>query len=166
MPQPEPAEVAVGQAQHALGGVVGQNDFGWWVDEEDMAFNVCMHVESRKRTDDELKKIQFRVMANRGYFMYGDQMDLCHRIPDWYAELNHIYNQVVGDMQERSLLTENQGVRWQNGDITIFWVFEEMKLDLDPGAAVEVIRKSGPEALDAAATLIAKPGTVYRLTRK
>lgn len=155
-----------GDLLDALGGVVGQNDFGWWINEEDMAFNVCMCVEPRKRTDEELKNIQFQAMANRGHVMYDDKFDHCHKIPEWYSELNHIYTQAVGDMQERSLLADNQGVSWQNSDTTIIWAFKKKKLDLDSGKSVEIIRKSGPEKLDTTSSLITEPGTVYRISKK
>ena len=63
--------------------VAGQNDFGWWVGEEDMAFNLCLLAAPRQRTASELEQIQFRAMANRANVMYETLVRENHELPAW-----------------------------------------------------------------------------------
>jgi hypothetical protein len=109
--------------KHTLGGVVGQNDFDWWIGQEDMAINLCMVVDPRGRSEGELRRIQFRAMANRGTMLFSNLYDDRFELPRWWADLNHIYNRVQPQMQHRRLLPEGGGVRWSDGETEILWLF-------------------------------------------
>ncbi len=113
--------------------VAGQNDFGWWVGEEDMAFDCWMNVVPRHRGMSELKRILFRMMANRGYVNYQSLYDQTHVLPDWWGQLNHLYNQALPYMMgQRRLLPGDAGVRWENPEGDLFWIFKPWQLAGEP----------------------------------
>ncbi|MBI4027504.1 MAG: hypothetical protein HY360_21135 [Verrucomicrobia bacterium] len=141
--------------------VAGQNDFGWWVGEEDMAYNVTLCTAPRKRTPSDLRRILFRTMANRGFVMYGGLANERHELPAWHHELNHIQQQVVADMQTRHVLPAGRGIEWTNGPTRIIWTYRDIALSVTPAARVERISGRGAEPVKAMRVL--KAGHVYRL---
>ncbi len=115
--------------------VAGQNDFGWWVGEEDMGFGICLCATPRKRTPEAVEQIQFRLMANRAFGMFGAFAPT----PDGQAaalRLNRIYMQALPDMQCRRLLPNRAGVCWTNGDTRVIWTFQELPLTLSAGTTL------------------------------
>lgn len=109
--------------------VAGQNDFGWWVGEEDMLFNCCLGVGPRKRTTADLERIFFRTLANRGYLMWCGFSGIEHLLPEWCTRLNHVYNQALPHMQgRRRLLPDDAGVRWENKTGDLIWTFKDWRL--------------------------------------
>jgi hypothetical protein len=126
--------------------VAGQNDFAWWLGEEDMATNICMSVAARKRTPEELERALFRAMANRGYTSYECCYDLLHNLPDWQVRLNHLYNQALPAMAgRRRLLPGRTGTCWLNaaGRPTAIWTFAEATVAIPAGATVRRLEAEG-----------------------
>ena len=119
-----------GDLMERTGWVAGQNDLGWWVGEEDMAFNCYFGASPRKREVKELQQIQFRLMANRSYIDYG-LYDSRIILPDWWAQNIHLYYQCLPYMMgRRRLLPDHAGVRWENKQGDLIWTFKDWKLDL------------------------------------
>ncbi|MHB9132636.1 MAG: alpha-amylase family protein [Armatimonadota bacterium] len=144
--------------------VAGQNDFGWWVGEEDMAFNVCMYqVYPRKRTEEELRGIQFRMMANRGFVMLNNLITGNYEIPDWWITLNHTYEQALPHMQTRRLLPNGAGVCWLSGDTQIVWAYRDTTIPLGLAARVEELIGSDARPIAHTGILAASGGHVYRI---
>ena len=145
--------------------VAGQNDFGWWVGHEDMAFNACMYqLYTPKRSEDELRGIQFRMMANRGFVMLNSLITGNYQIPRWWIELNHTYEQALPHMKVRRLVPDGAGVRWLDGHRQVLWAYRDTKLPIPSGAKVEEL--IGPEVrrVSSADTLSAKGGCVYKIS--
>jgi len=142
-------------------GVAGQNDFGWWTGELDMAFGLCMHAQTRKRPAAEVEDLQFRTMANRGYLMLptGPGYQLSRRL----RRLNAIYEQALPHMVVRRLLPRGAGVRWQDGRTQIVWAYRDATLPIPAGAAVERLTGAATERVACGKTLRAKAGCVYRI---
>ncbi len=111
--------------------VAGQNDFGWWVGEEDMLFNVWQDVRARQRGEGELERIQFKAMASRGYVNFSSSYKVDHKLPGWWIRLNTIYNQALPFMIDarRRLLPDGTGIRWESAKGTLYWTFAEAELE-------------------------------------
>jgi hypothetical protein len=152
-----------GDLLDAMGGVVGQNDFGWWIGQEDMAFNVCMCAHPRKRTAGELEGIQFRLMANRSCLMPDSFTDAMYNVPDWCVRLNAIYEQALPHMKSRRLLPDRAGVRWQDGAIQVVWAIRSVDVSIPAGATVERLLGDRTERIDREGILNADAGNVYRI---
>ncbi|MHB9133842.1 MAG: alpha-amylase family protein [Armatimonadota bacterium] len=146
--------------------VAGQNDFGWWVNHEDMGFNVSMYsVYPRNRSEEELRDIQFRMMANRGYVMMQNLITNNCEIPDWWVALNHAYEQALPHMKTRRLLPDNAGVRWLDGDRQILWTYRDQELPVDIDAHVEELVGEDARTINHLGVLAAKGCGVYRVTQ-
>lgn len=144
--------------------VAGQNDFGWWVGAEDMAFNACMYqVHTRKRTEAELRDIQFRMMANRGFVMLQSVITGIYEIPGWWVALNHAYEHALPHMKVRRLLPDGAGVRWLDGETQILWIYRDVDLPVAPGTQVDELRGADVCPVPHAGTLAAVAGRIYRL---
>lgn len=155
-----------GDRMDANKAVAGQNDFGWWVGEEDMAFNQCLRVAPRKRTPDQLEQIEFRAMANRGFVMYETLVSDNHELPAWWARLNRVYNQALPQMQTRHLLPDGAGVSWEGNDIAVVWTFRETTITLPSNQRVERLDSDGAPAMDRKAGQIILPAWgVYRVSK-
>ena len=152
-----------GDLLDAQGGVVGQNDFGWWVGQEDMAFNVCMCAHPRKRSAEETEQIQFRLMANRSYLMPDAFTDSMYNVPEWCVRLNAIYEQALPHMKSRRLLPDRAGVRWQDGAIQVVWAIRSVDVPVPAGATVERLLGGSTERIDQDGILNAEAGSVYRI---
>jgi hypothetical protein len=155
-----------GDLVDATQGVVGQNDFGWWVGEEDMAFNICEMVSERKRSPQEMERILFRLMANRSFASFENQFDGHYKFPEWWIRLNHILLRALPYMRTRRLLPSRHGVSWSNGEATVLWVYPDSPADaalafnqpafrvmrIEPDGLVPVGERDRPRF---------KPGCVY-----
>jgi hypothetical protein len=144
--------------------VAGQNDFGWWVGSEDMAFDVCMYqVGTRKRSEEELRGIQFRMMANRGFVMMNSLITGNYEIPGWWVTLNHTYEQALPHMKIRRLLPNDGGVRWVDGNTQILWTFRDVVIPVPAQAQVCELVGSDSRSVPPGAALAARAGRVYRV---
>ncbi len=130
--------------------VAGQNDFGWWVGHEDMAWNVTLCASPRKRTEEELERILFRTLAQRGYVQFEGMVDQMHDLAPWWAKLNAVYNRAVPFMADarRRLLPAGAGVTWEAPQGRVVWTFAESAIPVPRGATLETL-DDGP-ALPAA----------------
>ncbi len=145
--------------------VAGQNDFGWWVGHEDMAFNACMYqTYTPKRSEEELRGIQFRMMSNRGFVMLNSLITGNYEIPRWWIALNQAYERALPHMQVRRLLPDGAGVRWLDGTAQVLWAYRNIDVPVPGGATVAEL--VGPEArpMKHAGTLSARGGCVYLIT--
>ncbi len=144
--------------------VAGQNDFGWWVGEEDMGFNVCMYqVHTRKRSEEEQHGIQFRMMANRGFVMLNSLITGNYEIPGWWVTLNHTYEQALPHMKVRRLLPDGAGVRWLDGATQIIWAFRESVIPVPAGAQVCELIGTDARPVAKGEALTMRAGGVYRM---
>jgi hypothetical protein len=117
--------------------VAGQNDFGWWVGQEDMLFNVSMYgIHPRERSEDEVFGIKFRAMANRGFIMLPDLLTEDRDMPERHILLHQTYEQVLPHMRTRRLLPRGQGVRWNDGATEIIWAYQDGVIPLAAGRRV------------------------------
>jgi len=142
--------------------VAGQNDFGWWVGEEDMAIDCSLFVSPRDRTPEELSEFQFRAMANRGYLAFHDLYDVRHILPEWWSRANRVYNLVSPHMKQRNLLPDRGGVRWTDGDTEVLWLYKDMTLATRTVRQIERVNENGFELLDPETTHLAA-WQVYRI---
>ncbi|MHB9130203.1 MAG: alpha-amylase family protein [Armatimonadota bacterium] len=143
--------------------VAGQNDFGWWFGEEDMAYGICLMAGLRKRTMQEAEQIMFRAMANRGYTLYEHMYGIEHELADWWVRLNHLYNQALPHMITRRLLPNHAGVAWENGDVRLLWMFKDYLLHVAPTTHVEQLDGQGIRELTHASPVILPAWGVYRI---
>ncbi|MCG2659437.1 MAG: hypothetical protein L6437_04220 [Kiritimatiellae bacterium] len=151
-------------------GVAGQNDFGWWVGEEDMAFNIQFLLEPRKRTEAEMHEIIFRCMANRSGMSYAPTTPapelgkgVC-RIKESWDILNRIYEQALPHMKIRRLLSQKLGVRWLDGEVQLMWVYAPCYSSVSCGCRVERLDGSSTTPLRHEGRILFEAGRVYRIT--
>ena len=152
-----------GDLLDAQGGIVGQNDFGWWVRDMDMAYGICLCAHPRKRTEEEVKALQFRAMSARGYIMPDALCGPLYDVPAWCVELNLIYEQALPDMKTRRMLPDGRGIQWENGANRIVWAYSNFECPAPAGAKIERLTGAGVEASSGGGVLRAKGGCVYRL---
>jgi hypothetical protein len=127
--------------------VAGQNDFEWWEGHEDMLYDICAHVDFRKRTLSDIRNIYFRTLAGRGYITpIGDLLDDQHRMPDWLSHLNQTYLHALPHMNKREILPDDQGICWNYGNTSIFWCFRDFTADIPGTAKIEQL--DGKTAID------------------
>ena len=110
-------------------GVAGQNDFGWFVGEEDMFFNCKSGTNPRFREASELEQIQFKTLASRGCLIMQGVSGSDYTFPAWWVRLNHLYNQALPYMTKgahRRLLPDGAGVRWESERGTLYWTFKDV----------------------------------------
>lgn len=149
-----------------LGGVVGQNDFQWWINNEDMAVNLCMVVEARGRSEEELRQIQFRAMAGRGFVMFTNAFNDQFRLQSWWSRLNRIYNRVLPHMKDRHLLPNRTGIRWSDGATEILWLFRDVGFQPGPRQRIERVEGDRAVPLTGADTRRLSAWNVYRVNTR
>ncbi len=119
--------------------VAGQNDYGWWHGEEDMAGNLCLGVWPRKRSAEDLEHACFRTMAAGGYLMVDGLVDQMYDYPEWSVRLHHLGNQAQPFMTgPRRLLPGGAGIAW--GTLPggqLLWTFKDYELAADGGVHIE-----------------------------
>ncbi len=146
--------------------VAGQNDFGWWVGEEDMLYNVSMYnIHPCERQDNDLFDIKFKAMANRGFVMLPSLLGNDHDMPERHILLHQAYEQVLPNMRTRRLLPGGTGVRWSDGKTGIIWTFRDDVLPV--GADCKVFRVVGNdrELLSHDGLLKLEAKGIYMVTR-
>jgi hypothetical protein len=151
-----------GDLLDATAGIVGQNDFGWWVDDLDMAYDIGLHVRHRKRSAAEIRRQQFELMANRGIFI-GSCQGQDYRVPPWSRRLNRVYEQALPHMKQRTLLPAGKGVRWDDGTTQVLWAYRDCAVDVPPGAEVQELSGGRPRKVACRKRLAAREGKVYRI---
>lgn len=153
----------------AIGGIVGQNDFGWWVGDEDLAFGLCPTVFDRQRSPQELERILFRLAANRGFASFENQYDGRYELPAWWVRLNQIYLQALPHMKTRRLLPDGAGVLWKGREASVVWAYpngpESSFLAIE-NSQVNVMRIEPDRlvAVECRERLKLEPGAVYLLS--
>ena len=120
-----------------LSGVVGQNDFGWWRDEMDMAYNLNIHLRPRQRQESDVQQMLFMAMANRGGLILPGLHGAGYMPPGWVSRLNQIYNSVLPDMRMRRLLPAGAGVRWEAGKRQVLWLYRDTSWTVPAGMWLE-----------------------------
>ena len=144
--------------------VAGQNDFDWWVGEEDMLFNVSMYdVHPCKRSDDEVFTIKFKAMSNRGFIMLPDLLGKDKDMPDRHIMLHQTYESVISHMHRRRLLPGGLGTRWSDGKTDIVWAYRSGVLPLVPGEHASRIIGRESEPLGGDGVLNVLPHQVYMI---
>lgn len=128
-------------------GIAGQNDFGWWVGNEDMLYNINMMVQPRMREPQELLDIQFKALASRGFIFYQAQIfqgsaDAASLSAESAAN-NRAYDEVCQRMQTRRMLPDDLGVRWEDGDTQIVFACKPLQLTAQAGAAIRSVKGGG-----------------------
>ena len=146
------------------GAVAGQNDFGWWIGNEDMAIDMCLMVAARGRTATELQRSEFRAMANRSFIEWSNQPGLPDRLPAWWSRLNKIYNQALPNMKSRHLLPDGAGVCWTDGKVQLLWSYCDRAAKVTSPAIVERLEATGPVQLTVTPATRFRAWQVYRIT--
>ncbi len=137
--------------------VAGQNDWSWWIGNEDMLVDCLPMLHAHpERTDEELQQQFFRVIANRG-------LASVYPIADWVRSLWHTYNALSPLMVRRSLLPQGRGVHWTGGEAEVLFAYQAFDHPLPAGARVEKIVGGQAQPVSAGAMLCTEPYTVYRL---
>jgi hypothetical protein len=152
-----------GETAEATQGIVGQNDFGWWVGEEDMSFALCPMVHGKPRSGENAAKIQFRLLANRSVGCWEHFYGMQNNLPDWWVRLNHIYLQAVPHMQTRKILADHAGVSWDGNKARIIWAYEKMSVACDAKATVVELTEAQPRSIAHQGTFSTQPGSVYKI---
>lgn len=141
----------------APGSVAGQNDWSWWVGNEDMAIDCLPMLQPHPdRTAEELQAQFFRCIANRA-------LPSVFPIPEWLRELWHTFNALRPEMITRRLLPGGQGVHWTGGPAELLFAYEAMDWPLPAGAKVEKIVGGKAEVVATGPTLRTGAGKVYRI---
>ncbi len=120
--------------QHTSGGVMGQNDFAWWVGHEYMGYNqmLCPGINPA-RDRSTMPEMSFRYMANRSLTLVLENHE--NRYP--YVEgLDHTYAALQPYMQKRRLLPDDRGVRWEHHDGEVLFAYRAFDYPLPVGARV------------------------------
>jgi hypothetical protein len=132
--------------------IAGQNDYGWWADEQDMAGDLTMFLGPRKRSEAEMERFLFRHLAHRGYLCFENQYGLAHDFAAWWVRLNHAYLKALPHMDRRRLLPGRAGVAWEGSAASVVWTFKAVTVSTS-GAAVETIEGAAPSTSGSATTL-------------
>lgn len=120
--------------QHTSGGVMGQNDFGWWLGHEYMGYNQMLGPKVNEQRDPAIvPELAFRYAANRSLTLV--QRDHDNRYP--YTEgLDRTYARLQPLMHKRILLPDDRGVRWESDQGQALFAFKPFELSLPAGARV------------------------------
>jgi hypothetical protein len=142
----------------------GQNNFDWWVGHEDMACDIHIGCWPQGRSDEELQRIHFRFMANRGMFIPDNLIGARCRVPDWWRALNFVYERALPHMKTRRLLPGGSGVLWMDGETQVLWTFREVAMPVGEGTEVcELLeKKTRPIPIRGGRVLVPAWG-VYRM---
>lgn len=154
-----------GSRQAAVQGVVGQNDLGWWIGNEDMAVDVCMGIEPRYRTPEELERFLFRLMANRGGAIIH-RFNLEHELPEWHVRLNRIYMQALPHMigARRTTLPGGAGVRWEKHGGALLWAYKDIRIKIEGDQTLECVAEGAIFRMaEMRRSVLLEAGGVYRI---
>lgn len=148
--------------KHTSGGVMGQNDFGWWVGHEYMGYNQMLSPGiNPKRDRATLPEMSFRYAANRSLTLVQENHE--NRYP--YVEgLDRTYAQLQPLMQKRYVLPDDRGVRWESPQGQALFAFKPFDFRLPAGTRVTEIREGVPHPVACAeGVLHTLSGAAYRL---
>ena len=151
-----------GDKEDGLPGVVGQNDFGWWRHQLDMAYNLNIHLSARGRSDEEQEQMVFSAMAARGGLILPKQTG-GGKCPAWLSRLQHIYNRVSPEMQRRNMLPERNGIAWSVGRVKTIWSFKSQRISVPAGVSVFRVEENALIPLKSEETLSLDAWQVYRI---
>jgi len=151
------------EAREPMPGVVGQNDWGWWLGNEDMACGMLFCVSPMNRSEQQMREALFRMCASRAQLIYQG-VGQWPELPGWWAELNHLYLQALPFMQMRSLLPEGKGVLWRSAQAQVLFAYTRFSWPIPQGKIV--YRLEGPErkGISVGESLTAEPYTAYLIT--
>ncbi len=153
-----------GDLTEEKGAVPGQNDFAWYLGNEDMLVSFNAGIHARKRDDEELQRIQFKAHAGGACVDWKQKSTPAYQYDAWYGELNRAYETARPFMQYRTLLPEDQGVCWQGGNTTVMWTFQDNTIDVPPEADVEVLHGAPPDRHSSTSVALPAWG-VYRISQ-
>ena len=154
-----------GSRQAAIQGVVGQNDLGWWMGNEDMAIDICLGADrTQGRAPAVLETMLFRLMASRSGAIIH-RFNLEHELPDWHVRLNRLYMQALPGMigARRTVLPGGAGVRWDKDGNALIWAFRDMPLAAPARHVEQLTETEARDAVVMSAPVILQAGNVYRM---
>jgi len=132
-------------------GFVGQNDWDWWVGNEDMLFNQTPHPGiNPRRTREEVRQILFRALANR--------VVVPHATYDY-----HLLNTLQPLMQRRYILSRGLGVLWRNGRRGALFSYRNSSIGLPQTATVCKVEGAKRHRLGRLNVIDAQPWAAYEL---
>jgi hypothetical protein len=118
---------------------------------------------------DDPEDVWFRSYANRvcchvAYECEGEK----GRLSPWFtprmSAVMKAYNQVEGHMRgERTILTDDVGILWHDGDVQVLWAYRAQRLDLGGDSVVHDVIAGTDQATTC---LAAVAGGVYRISPK
>lgn len=105
-------------------GVVGQNAWQWYEENEDMLYAQTPHIHVNQCRDEEsVRRRFFRCLANRCVGQLTAFTDC-----SWHQDYIRSYLAMEPDLVRRELLPERQGVLWYNGTRRTLFAFRDMLL--------------------------------------
>ena len=154
-----------GEAQ-GVAGVVGQNDFSWWCGEPDMGYNLNIHLRPRGRSEEEVRQMLFRALANRGGLILPKLHGGGYQPPGWLGDLYRVYDQVLPHMRRRRLLPGQAGVSWEDGPIRVVWSFKPVLVEAGGLREAMLVTGQGLEPAGAGEKKVIGPLQVVRYVVK
>lgn len=147
---------------HTSGGVLGQNDFGTWIDHEYMGYNQLLGPKvNKKRSPEKLEEMSFRYMANRS-------LTLVQAIKTGHYTMKNenpkIYSELQPMMMKRTLLPDDQGVLWNSDKGQALFAYTSFSHQLPENVRVEkVTGKKVEEVSTPNGILTTEAWTAYRI---
>ena len=127
-----------------------------------MAFNLMLFTRPRDRSEEDRRRIHFRMLANRGDCHLGWDR-ATYGFPAWWVEQARVYNRVVGAMRQRRLLPSRRGVAWLGDGEVIVWPFVPCRIGRVPGVRVLAVGADGETAVERGDPVALDGYAVYRL---
>jgi hypothetical protein len=148
--------------KHVSGGVMGQNDFGWWIGHEYMGYNQMLGPGINEKRDREtLPEMAFRYAANRSLTLVKE--DHASRYPH-VEGLDLTYMRLQPLMQKRFLLPDDRGVRWEAPKGQALFAYKTFDFPLPASRKVSRVNAGKDEPVECAGgTLRTEPMTAYRI---
>ncbi len=148
--------------RHTSGGVMGQNDFGWWLGHEYMGYNQCLGPKvNRGRDRALLPEISFRYAANRSLTMVQENHE---RHYPYVKGLDRTCARLQPLMQKRYLLPDDQGVRWESPRGQALFAYKPFDFPVPAGSRVYRVEGGEETAVSCANESVhATPFSAYRI---
>jgi hypothetical protein len=150
--------------KHTSGGVMGQNDFSWWIGHEYMGYNQTLGPGiNQKRDRSTLPEISFRYAANRSLTLV--QEDHNNRYP--YVEgLDRTCSSMRHLLVKRFLLPDDCGVRWESPEGQALFAFRAFDFKIPSGFQVSrVVAGVKTPVAGVGRVLRTEPLTAYELIK-
>jgi hypothetical protein len=148
--------------KHTSGGVMGQNDFGWWLGHEYMGYNQMLGPGVNEKRDRKiLPEISFRYAANRSLTLVLENHE--NRYP--YVEgLDRTYALLQPLMRKRYVLPDDRGVKWESDLGLAVFAYRSFDLQLPKGAKVFRVEKGLEKPVEySGSTMKTEPWTAYKI---